>query len=141
MTTRRVVLQTIGMTGAAGCLGGCGGGGGSGVPRGTATMCGANLCLDLAENTELQLDNGILFFDQAPGKKLFVRRSGDTFVALSAVCTHANCLIDWNGEDQFDCDCHGSVFNNMGGVVRGPAAVALRSFATSVAGDMVTITL
>src|SRR6476469_8682427 len=142
MTTRRVVLQTIGITGAAGCIGGCTGeSGGGSVPKGTASMCGTNLCLNLADNTELMMDGGILFFDQVPGKKMFVRREGETFVALSAICTHAGCVVDWNGVDTFDCGCHGSVFNDDGTVKRGPAAAPLRSFATAVAGDMVTITL
>jgi Rieske Fe-S protein len=136
------VLQTIGITGAAGCIGGCGGDTSeSGVPTGTASMCGANLCFNLADNSELMMEGGILFFDQAPGKKIFVRREGETFVALSALCTHAGCVITWNGVSQYDCACHGSEFNDDGTVKRGPAAAPLKTFAAALAGDTVTITL
>jgi Rieske Fe-S protein len=144
MTTRRVVLKTIGITGAAGCIG-CGGDadGTGGAPKGTGAACanGTDLCFNLADNSELQLDGGIMFFDGPKGKKLFVLRTGETFVALSAICTHAGCVIDWNGVDQFDCGCHGSEFRDDGTVKRGPAAAPLKSFATAVNGDMVTVTL
>lgn len=144
MNTRRVVLKTIGITSAAGCLasvgGGCGGDGGTSVPTGVSTMCGANMCFNLSENTELQMDGGILFFEQG-GRKIYVRRTGDTFVALTAICTHAGCVIDWNGSDGYVCACHGSKFSDTGKVTDGPAVTALKMFGVSQSGDTVTITL
>src|SRR5690349_16789562 len=97
--TRRVVLQTIGAGAAAGCLMSCGGSddGDTGVSTGTAAMCGKDLCFSLAANTELQSVGGILFFDQAPGRKIFVTRVSDAeFRALSAICTHAGCTVGYN---------------------------------------------
>ena len=46
--------------------------------------------------------------------------------AASAVCTHASCTVEWNGDDKtFDCPCHGSRYKNDFSVLNGPAEEAL----------------
>ena len=42
--------------------------------------------------------------------------------ALSPVCTHMGCHVNWNpAERSWDCPCHGSRFSGDGVVIQGPA--------------------
>ena len=46
--------------------------------------------------------------------------------ALSSVCPHRACDVEWNGQEKvWDCPCHGSRFSREGQVIRGPAAQPL----------------
>ncbi|HEX6916131.1 MAG TPA: FAD-dependent oxidoreductase [Chitinophagaceae bacterium] len=45
-----------------------------------------------------------------------------TLHAVNPVCTHAKCIVQWNGsEKSWDCPCHGSRFSFDGKVIEGPA--------------------
>src|SRR5579859_72294 len=45
----------------------------------------------------------------------FIRHTPDGFSALSGVCTHMGCFLNWNaGERTFDCPCHGGRFSESG---------------------------
>ncbi|HVF59109.1 MAG TPA: FAD-dependent oxidoreductase [Thermoanaerobaculia bacterium] len=46
--------------------------------------------------------------------------------AVSAVCTHAFCLVDWNSaEKTWDCPCHGGRYRPDGSVIEGPPVADL----------------
>ena len=57
------------------------------------------------------------------GEKLAVYRDEqDHLHVCSAVCTHMDCIVNWNeAERSWDCPCHGSRFNYDGTVLEGPA--------------------
>lgn len=61
------------------------------------------------------------------GKKVAAYKDAQGNVTLhSAVCTHMQCIVQWNGTDKtFDCPCHGSRFAADGSLKQGPAARGL----------------
>jgi cytochrome b6-f complex iron-sulfur subunit len=54
---------------------------------------------------------------------LFKDKDGQVH-AISLICTHLGCVVK-PIEDGFDCPCHGSHFDMMGEVTKGPAPKAL----------------
>lgn len=61
------------------------------------------------------------------GKKVAAYRDEQgTVHAVSAVCTHLGCIVDWNkAEKSWDCPCHGARFTYDGEVIHGPAIADL----------------
>lgn len=75
--------------------------------------------------TDIALGEGkVVEFD---GHKLAAFRSEENQLQVcSAVCTHLGCIVHWNnGENSWDCPCHGSRFSPEGEVIEGPALKAL----------------
>jgi glycine/D-amino acid oxidase-like deaminating enzyme/nitrite reductase/ring-hydroxylating ferredoxin subunit len=76
--------------------------------------------------------------DLAPGEGDIVRHAGEkvaghrrddgTLVAVSPLCTHLGCQVNWNtAERSWDCPCHGSRFSPEGEVLHGPAVHRLET--------------
>jgi len=58
--------------------------------------------------------------------KFYIVRNEDGVQALYWKCVHLGCTVPWNqGEGDFHCPCHGSVFDYNGTRVAGPATRAL----------------
>jgi cytochrome b6-f complex iron-sulfur subunit len=67
-----------------------------------------------------------------------VARDANGVYAMSAVCTHAGCLLDDGASTiaaGLDCPCHGSTFDGNGGVTGGPARSPLQHYAVTIAAD------
>lgn len=60
-------------------------------------------------------------------KKLAVYRDEEGALHChSAACPHLGCMVQWNAaEKTWDCPCHGSRFDALGGVLHGPAVSGL----------------
>jgi Rieske Fe-S protein len=56
---------------------------------------------------------------------IVVRRPGDRFSALSAVCPHAGCGVSMVRSSELVCPCHGSTFSFAGERLAGPALQGL----------------
>ncbi|MGB3788035.1 MAG: Rieske 2Fe-2S domain-containing protein [Phormidesmis sp.] len=60
--------------------------------------------------------------------------------AISAVCTHRGCAVDWDAAAQmFVCPCHGSRYDEAGRVAEGPARRDLALIAVVVKEDQVRL--
>jgi cytochrome b6-f complex iron-sulfur subunit len=54
-------------------------------------------------------------------ERTFVVRLEGGFLAISAICTHLHCIVNWNAAiKEFECPCHGGKFNQLGEVLAGP---------------------
>ena len=68
------------------------------------------------------------------GKPVLVIRTDKEFIALSAVCTHLGCLVEFHpATRKIICPCHAAGFDLDGQVVSGPPPRALPAFTVSEA--------
>jgi Rieske Fe-S protein len=76
-------------------------------------------------------------FGSEPG---IVVLASDRLHALSLVCTHLGCLVEWSAaRRQLLCPCHRAAFDLGGNVLEGPAPRPLRAFDVSIQGDRVLV--
>ncbi|MCF6158397.1 MAG: Rieske (2Fe-2S) protein [wastewater metagenome] len=55
-------------------------------------------------------------------KKIFVVRDGNSFKAISVVCQHLGCAVEFSKEKNiYECPCHGSKYYRNGVNFAGPA--------------------
>lgn len=63
-----------------------------------------------------------------------------SFDALSLVCTHQGCGLNYNqSSQQLTCPCHGSIFNLDGQALQGPATKPLSKYSLSVNNNILTV--
>ncbi len=61
--------------------------------------------------------NSSMRFQAGPIQGYLLNRDGKIY-ALSAVCTHMGCLLEWEQEEgEFYCPCHGAIFRANGEMV------------------------
>jgi cytochrome b6-f complex iron-sulfur subunit len=59
------------------------------------------------------------------GKVVLIKRTTDGFIALSSICPHLGCKVNWEAENnRFFCPCHSGVFDPQGIAIGGPPADA-----------------
>lgn len=132
---------------AATALESCGGGGpsspgqvASALPSVTGTASGSSIVVNAVSTTALAASGALVLVRTTAGDVIVSHTGQDTYVALSAGCTHQTCEITAYSGQLFVCPCHGSEFDTSGRVVSGPASRALRQYTTQFASDTLTIT-
>jgi len=72
-------------------------------------------------------------------ERTFILRTERGFLAISAICTHLHCVVNWNEMlKKFECPCHGAKFNLNGEVLEGPPPRPLDLYKLQlVAGNVV----
>lgn len=74
------------------------------------------------------------------GAPALVTRSQDGVLALSLVCTHLGCIVQWDaGKRQFHCPCHDGRFDEFGDVVSGPPPLPLERLVVKASGDKIVV--
>jgi cytochrome b6-f complex iron-sulfur subunit len=76
---------------------------------------------------------------QVLSSNVVIARDSQGVYAMSAVCTHAGCLVEDSSSGAISqgvsCPCHGSLFDGNGGVTRGPARSPLEHYKVTIATD------
>src|SRR5215471_12033915 len=82
----------------------------------------------VAKVNELPPNSAKLFpFGERPA--ILIRKSDGSYVALTAVCTHLNCTVQYRaGEHDIWCACHNGVYSLQGHNVSGPPPRPLEEF-------------
>lgn len=71
---------------------------------------------------------------------IVVNVQGLGYIALSRVCTHLGCLVEYNKEtNRFICPCHAGTFSVEGHVISGPPPRPLAKLPLNVQGDNIII--
>jgi cytochrome b6-f complex iron-sulfur subunit len=76
-------------------------------------------------------ESSVTFLEE---ERVFLLRQGNTFRCLSAICTHLGCTVN-RASNGYHCPCHGSVFNEQGTVLSGPAPRGLEWFSVTLSKD------
>lgn len=75
------------------------------------------------------------------GRPVIVGHTKRGYFAVSAVCTHLGCLVEWNERtQQLDCPCHAAIFDTQGNLLTGPAPRPLPSHEVIVSSGKIYVT-
>jgi cytochrome b6-f complex iron-sulfur subunit len=71
---------------------------------------------------------------------IVIRKSDKDIIALSAVCTHLNCVVGFRTENKdIFCACHGGRYDLNGIVIEGPPKLPLLKYNVSINSNLITV--
>ncbi len=80
----------------------------------------------------------VVLFDQKP--VIVINHQEKGFIALSKVCTHLGCLVEFNpATDILLCPCHAGTYDLEGNVLSGPPPRPLAKIPFKVEGEQLVI--
>jgi cytochrome b6-f complex iron-sulfur subunit len=86
------------------------------------------------------LPGGAKFFDFRGETGVIVRKKSGELIALSAVCSHLGCIVQWEKDKQdFLCPCHAGRYTEDGVVISGPPPRSLTRLPFTVAGGAIIV--
>lgn len=99
--------------------------------------------LTFAQFPALATTDGSAVVNVSGGFPIVVVRTGaTTATALSATCTHAACLVEYEASSHdIHCPCHDADFDLTGRVTSGPAPTPLPVYAATVSASAITVQL
>ena len=79
-----------------------------------------------------------IVFNNTPG--VVINRPDQGYIALSRVCTHLGCLVDYQKDKKkLLCPCHAGAYDLGGNVTSGPPPKPLQQLPLRVEGDSIII--
>jgi cytochrome b6-f complex iron-sulfur subunit len=109
------------------------------LPAVNGTRVNGGITLAIDASSPLSTVGSAALVQTTVGDFLVARTAQDSFVALSAICTHQTCTITGFGNQNYVCPCHGSTFDVNGHVLGGPAPAPLHQYPTQFTGGILTI--
>lgn len=98
-----------------------------------------DVTLPVAADSALAKVGGSQIVESSAGKLIVIHVSDKAYAAFSAICTHKKGVLEYNGK-ALSCPKHGSTFDAANGnVTKGPADVAIKSYAVKPGDGSVTI--
>lgn len=80
----------------------------------------------------------IVLFDEKP--VIVINHQGKGYIALSKVCTHLGCLVDFDiARNLLICPCHAGTYDLEGNVLSGPPPRPLAKIPLKVEGEQIVI--
>jgi len=75
------------------------------------------------------------------GDRVFVLNFKGELKAMSAVCTHLGCLVQWKPDEELVyCACHGARYTTEGKIISGPQPAPLKPYGVRVEDDQIVLT-
>jgi len=149
---REFCAHAISLVTVGSLIEGCGGDGNPAGPSGggtnapalatiNASAAGGTVTVSNVSGTALATAGSAALVQAGSNNILVTRTAQDSFNAVTAVCTHEQCVVSGFQSGVFVCPCHGSRYNTSGAVVQGPATRPLASFTTQFTNNVLTITV
>lgn len=116
------------------------------IPMLTGSVVGRELRIPIDLSSPVAVVGGVARTQALVGNGLYrdvliARVDTQSFSTLSATCTHEGCLVSRFAAPLYECPCHGSRYDLLGAVVRGPAPAALPQLAATYAQGFLRINL
>lgn len=111
------------------------------LPTIKATATNNQLTISTASGSPISAVGSAALIQYSGGYLLAAHTASNTFVVVSAICTHQGCIVNGFSGGFYICPCHGSEFDTNGSVVKGPATAALARFSTQVSNDQLVISV